>query len=240
MANLQKEIVPTPDSKPDSTDLYTDNSSYIDKMVGKLVAELDRLKLRDNTLIVFTSDHGTGGVYAEESTIGGRRLAGEKGSMLEGGALVPLIVNWPGKTPPGKVSADLVDSTDFVPTFAELAGAKLPETQVLDGHSFAPQVLGQTGQPREWVFIELGKGWYVRDAGWKLNQAGRLFDMANAPFGEPVVPADTKDPAAMAARQKLQAILDKLNPAGGIVDAGDGSGRHAGRPVHTKKINNNQ
>src|SRR5271165_1755429 len=119
MSNLQKPTLPTPDSKPDSTDFFTDNISYMDKLVGKLVAELARLKLRDNTLIVFAGDNGTGGVYADESTIGGRRLAGEKGSMLEGGALVPLIVNWPGKTPAGKVSADLVDSTDFVPTFAE-------------------------------------------------------------------------------------------------------------------------
>ena len=84
-------------------------------------------KLRDNTLIVFTSDNGTGGVYADESTIGGRRLAGEKGSMLEGGALVPMIVNWPGMTSPGRVSSDLVDSKRIVPTFAELAGVELPE-----------------------------------------------------------------------------------------------------------------
>ena len=235
MSNLQKEILPTPDSKPDSTDLYTDNIRYLDKLVGKLVAELERLKLRDRTLIVFAGDHGTGGVYADESTIGGRRLAGEKGSMLEGGALVPMIVNWLGTTPARRVFADLVDSTDFVPTFAELAGAKLPQNKVFDGHSFAPQVLGRQAKQRDWIFIELGKAWYVREAGWKLNQAGRLFDMSNSPFEEPFVPADTQDPAATAARKRLQAALDKLNPASGIMDEGDGAGRHAGRLVHTKK-----
>jgi arylsulfatase A len=235
ISNLQKPILPTPDSKPDSTDFFADNISYMDKLVGKLVAELERLKLRDNTLIVFTADHGTGGVYAEESTIGGRRLAGEKGSMLEGGALVPMIVNWPGKTPAGKISADLVDSTDFVPTFAELAGAKLPLDKVLDGHSFAPQVLGRHAKPRDWIFIELGRDWYLREAGWKLNRSGRLFDMTHSPFEEPLVPADTQDPAAIAARQRLEAALDKLNPAGGIMDEGDGTGRHAGRLVHSKK-----
>ena len=235
MSNLQKPTLPTPDSKTDSTDFYTDNISYLDKLVGKLIAELERLKLRDNTMIVIAGDNGTGGVYADESTIGGRRLAGEKGSMLEGGALVPLIVNWPGKTPAGKVSADLVDSTDFVPTFAELAGAKLRGNKVLDGRSFAPQILGQWAKPRDWIFIELARNWYVREAGWKLNQAGHLFDMTDAPFEEPLVPADTINPAAIAARQRLQVILSKLNPAAGIMDEGDGTGRHPGRLLHSKK-----
>jgi len=235
MSNVHGEILPTPDSKPDSRDLYADNISYLDKLVGKLAAELERLKLRDNTLIVFAGDNGTGGVYAGESTIGGRRLAGEKGSMLEGGALVPMIVNWPGKAPAGKVSAGLVDSTDFVPTFAELAGVDLPQNKILDGRSFAPQVLGRNGQPRDWIFVELGREWYVREAAWKLDQAGQLFDMAKSPFEEPLVPADTKDPEASAARKRLQSALDKLNPAGGIMDEGDGTGRHKGRVEHTKK-----
>src|SRR6185295_17734664 len=103
---------------------------------------------------------------ADHSTIGGRRLSGQKGSMLEGGALVPMIVNWPGTTPAGKVSADLIDSTDFFPTFAELAGAKLPDKIKIDGHSFAPQLHGEKGHPREWIFIELAQMWYVREAAW--------------------------------------------------------------------------
>jgi arylsulfatase A len=155
--------------------------------------------------------------------------------MLEGGSLVPLIVNWPGRTPAGKVCADLVDSTDFLPTFAELAGVRLQQDLILDGHSFAAQVLGEKGRPRDWVFIELGKNWYVRDAAWKLTQAGRLFDMSKSPFEEPLVPADSTDSDVLAARQRLQAVLDQLNPAGGILDEGDGTGRHKGRLQHTKK-----
>ncbi|GEM_PF-1973232 len=54
-----------------------------------------------------------------------------------------------------------------------------------------------------------------------------LFDMSTAPFEEIVVPASTKDPTAIAARKRLQAALDQLNPAGGIRDEGDGTGRHA-------------
>ena len=235
MSHVHAEILPTPDSKPDSKDLYADNIAYMDKLVGKLLTELERLKLRDSTLIVFVGDNGTGGGYAAQSTIGGRRLSGEKGSMLEGGANVPMIVNWPGRTPAGKVTPDMVDSTDFLPTFAEIAGVKLPADKVLDGHSFAPQVYGRKGQPRESIFIELAKNWYVREQNWKLNQAGELFDMTPAPFAEPLVAADTKNPAALAARTRLQAALDKLNPAAGIIDEGDGTGRHANREENRAK-----
>ncbi len=53
--------------------------------------------------------------------------------MLEGGALVPLIVNWPGVTPQSQVATGVVDSTDFVPSFAELARVELPADKVIDG-----------------------------------------------------------------------------------------------------------
>ncbi len=235
MSHVHAEILPTPDSAPDSKDLYADNVLYMDKLVGKLVSELDRLKLRENTLVIFVGDNGTGGGYADRATIGGRRLSGQKGAMEEGGALVPMIANWPGKTPSGKVSKDLVDSTDFLPTFAELAGATLPQKTIIDGHSFAPQLHGKKGQPRDWIFIQLASMWYVREAGWKLNQAGELRDMSHAPFEEPAVPADSKNPAAIAARKRLQTALAKLNPAGGIKDTGDGSGRHASRAEKKKK-----
>jgi arylsulfatase A len=231
LSHVHAEILPTPDSAPDTKDYYPDNILYMDKLVGQLVAELDRLKLRDNTLIVFVGDNGTGSHYAPTSTIGGKRLSGEKGSMLEGGANVPLIVNWPGKTPAGKVTADLIDSTDFLPTFADLAGAPLPAKTVIDGRTFAPQLQGKKGQPREWIFIQLARMWYVRDAKYKLDQTGQLFDMGKAPFEEIPLPAT----AAAPARARLQAALAKLNPAGGILDTGDGTGRHAGRDANKKK-----
>jgi arylsulfatase A len=154
--------------------------------------------------------------------------------MLEGGGLVPMIANWPGVTPAGKVAPDLLDGSDFFPTFAELAGARLPENTIIDGRSFAPQLRGAKGQPREWAFVQLAGMWYVREAGWKLNQAGELFDMSQAPFEEKLVAADTKDSAALAARKRLQPALDKLNPAGGILDDGDGTGRHANRTKNKK------
>jgi arylsulfatase A len=227
LSHTHSDILPTPDSAPDSKDHYTDNVVYMDKLVGKLMAELDRLKLREKTLVIFFGDNGTTGGRSDRATIGGRRLAGAKGSMLDGGGRVPMIVSWPGVNPAGRVSADLVDSSDFLPTFAALAGAKLPANTVIDGRSFAAQVRGEKGEPRPWVFHQLARNWYVREAGWKLNQAGELFDMSDAPFAEKLVAADTKDVAAVAARKRLQIALDQLNPAGGIPDTGDESGRHA-------------
>jgi arylsulfatase A len=229
MSHVHTEILPTPDSSPDTKDFYADNITYMDKLIGKLVAELERLKLRENTLIVFFADNGTAGGRAARGTIGGRRLSGQKGSMLEGGSLEPLIVNWPGVTPAGKVSEDMIDSSDFLPTFAEVAGAKIPQNTIIDGRSFNAQVRGENGKPREWIFIQLAGMWYVRESGWKLNQAGELYDMSNAPFEEKLVAAETKDSAAIAARKRLQAAIDQLNPAGGILDEGDGTGRHANK-----------
>ncbi len=227
MVQVHGDIQPAPESAPDSKDLFGDNIRYMDKLVGKLVAELEALKLRENTLIVFMGDNGTGKGQDKLSTIGGRNLSGMKGSMLECGGLVPTIANWPGKVPSGKVSANLIDSTDWLPTFAELSGGKLPAGVVLDGHSLAPQLRGEPGSKREWIYNQLAAMWYVREAGWKLNERGELFDMSGAPFTEKLVAASADTDAAKAARTRLTAVLAKLNPAGGIPDSGDGTGRHA-------------
>lgn len=234
LSSVHTDILPTPDSAPDSKDLYGDNMAYLDKTVGRVVDDLERLGLSKNTVVVFVGDNGTTKKGAGTLTVGGREIDGSKGSMMEGGSLVPMIANWPGTTPAGKVSADLIDFSDFYPTFASLAGAKLPEGVTIDGQSFAPQLLGQPGQPRDWAFVQLARMWYVRNAGWKLNEKGELYDMSDAPFGEKLVPADTTDAAAVTARKELQAALDKLNPAGGILDDGDGTGRHANKAKKEK------
>lgn len=237
MSHVHAEILFTPDTRPDSKDLYADNIMYMDKLVGKAIAELERLKLRENTLVFFVGDNGTGGGNAAEATVNGKRESGEKGSMLEGGALVPMIVNWPGKTPAGKVNDDMLDSTDILPTLTELTNTRLNEKTRYDGVSFLPQVYGKKGKPKDSIFIQLGPMWYAREANWKLNQDGHLYDMKGAPFTEPRVPDDTTDPEALAARKRLQAKLDELAPQDGILDTGDGSGRHANKTkqTHTKK-----
>ena len=238
------EILPTPDSAPGkdgakseerAVELFRDNVVYMDKLVGQLVAELDRLKLRDNTLIVFMGDNGTAKPQAERATIGGKRLEGEKGSMKEGGGLVPFLMNWRGVAAAGKVNPNVADASDLLPTFAEVAGVPVPTDRVLDGKSLVPYLKGETTPLRPWVYNQLGPNWHVRDTGWKLNQAGELYDMKDAPFSETLVPADSKDAAATAARTRLAVALTQLNPAGGILDQGDGSGRSANKDEKKKK-----
>jgi len=128
-----------------------------------------------------------------------------------------------------------MDSSDLLPTFAELAGTKLPSGIKFDGQSFASPMLGVPGKPREWIFNQLADMWYVREVNWKLNQSGELFDMSDAPFSEKKVTATSTEPASAAARQRLSAVLTELNPAGGIRDSGDGSGRHAGKAKKKSK-----
>ncbi|PAW67273.1 MAG: hypothetical protein B9S34_05980 [Opitutia bacterium Tous-C1TDCM] len=235
LSHVHTEILPTPDSPPDSQDLYGDNVRYMDKLVGKLVAELEKLKLRERTLIVFLGDNGTGEARSDRATIGGRRLAGAKGDLLEGGALVPLIVNFPGLVPAGTVNAEPVDSTFLFPTFAALAGAPLPAGTALDGENILPALRGARGTTRGWAFNQLARQWWARDKKWKLNQAGELFDMSDAPFSEKLVPAGSTDAAAVAARARLAAVLAKLNPAGGVPDRGPESGRHAKNAAKREK-----
>ena len=249
LSQVHGEILPTPDSIPApkgesnaqrTQRLLADNIGYMDKLVGKLVAELERLKLRENTVIVFMGDNGSTKSAAVDATIGGRRIEGEKGSMKEGGGLVPFFATWPGVMASGKVNANVADASDLLPTFAEIAGAPLPTGRVIDGRSLVSQLKGDTKSPRTWAFCQLSNNYYVREAGWKLDQSGTLYDMKDAPFKEVPVAADTKDEAALAARQRLSAALTGLNPAAGYKDeVGDGTGRSANKDEKkpkTKKV----
>jgi arylsulfatase A len=216
MSHIHVPILRTPDSKPGEAakqQLYTDNIVYMDKLVGQLMAELDRLHLRENTIVLFTGDNGTARFGRDAATINGRPIFGVKGVLNEGGCRVPLIVNWPGTTPGGAVNHDLVDFSDFFPTFAELGAAAVPANLTIDGRSFAAQTKGQKGTPREWVYVELNGHAFVRDARYKLTLEGELLDMRDAPFDEIAIPQGTEDVAATAARQRLQKVLDEDHPA---------------------------
>ena len=168
------------------------------------------------------------------SPIHGRMINGAKGSMLEGGSRVPLIASWPGVTPAGKVLQDIVNFTDMHATFAEIAGAKLPEGFKYDSRSIAPQLHGEKGKPREWAYVQLGGKWFVREQGWKMNESGELFDMSDAPFVEKPVAESADTDASKAARARLTAVLAELNPAAGKTD-GAGKGGKAAKRERKKK-----
>ncbi|HLQ46237.1 MAG TPA: sulfatase-like hydrolase/transferase, partial [Planctomycetaceae bacterium] len=212
--------------------LYADNIAYMDKQVGALVAELEKFGLREKTLVIFTGDNGTALNFPSE--IGGRMINGKKGSMLEGGSRVPFIASWPGTTPSGKVSKDILSFADPHATFAELAGVKQPESMKFDGRSFAPQLLGKTGHPREWAYVQLGPRWFVREPSFKMNEQGELFDMSDAPFVEKLITKDADTESSNAARVGLTAALAELNPAAGKADQGAGNPKKAGQRAKKK------
>ena len=236
MSHIHGPIMRTPDSSPGASpdQLYQDNVEYMDKLVGQLMAELDRLHLREKTIVVFSGDNGTARFGVNLATVNGKPISGQKATMLEGGSRVPLIVSCPGTTPAGQVKKDLVDFSDFFPTFAELGGAALPANTIIDGHSFAPQIRGEKGTPRDWVYVELGGKSYARNAGFKLTNHSELFDMSNAPFKEIPVPADTADAKAIAARISLQQILDQ-HPAKTDAAPKDGKKKSKGAGKKTAK-----
>lgn len=215
-------FVPTPDSKsydPKAREEgagadkkhFADMVAYADKMIGKVVARLETLGLRENTLILFTGDNGTG--VGITTKVGDREVAGGKSKTIDTGTHVPLIASWPGKVPAGKVSRDLVDFSDFLPTLLEAAGAPLPKDLTPDGRSFLPQLLGKTGNPRPYIY-----SWYARDGGpigvelardqrFKLYADGKLFDVVADPLEKAPLALEKLSPEARAAREKLQAAL---------------------------------
>ncbi|MEX0614078.1 MAG: sulfatase-like hydrolase/transferase, partial [Pirellulales bacterium] len=229
MIHTHAPYVPTPDSAEWNAQArgdkagrnvkhFADMVAYMDKMIGRLVAKLDELDIRDNTLVIFIGDNGTGREVV--SQFKGQAYPGGKGLTTARGMHVPLIANWPRNIPAGRVNGDLIDSTDFLPTLAEAAGAEVPASLQLDGRSFLPQLLGKQGQPREWIYC-----WYAKNGGpkataefamtatLKLYRDGRVFDLGSDPFEERSLRvADLSEDDAEDAR-KLQAALDQYTDA---------------------------
>ena len=177
---------------------------YMDKLVGRLVTRLDELGIRENTLILFTGDNGTSeGIRTE---IGGETVPGGKGKLNDAGCRVPLVVNWLGTTPAGSVSDDLIDFTDFFPTLVAAAGAKPPRGITIDGRTFLPQLRGEEGQPREWVYSQINERWFIRDHQWMLTNKKELLDIT-----ERYAPKKATDSAAStAARERLLQAATRL------------------------------
>ncbi len=185
--------------------------NYLDRCVGKVVALLDELGLREKTLILFTGDNGT--PRGIRSRLGDQVVIGGKGTMTDAGTHVPLIANWPGVVPAGSRCRDLIDFSDFFPTFADLINARTPKDRVIDGRSFLPQLKGKSGTPREavyWYFNPRGKGRAlraVRNRRYKYFADGRLFDLKKDPRQRNPLPAA---PQYESIRGKLEALLRRI------------------------------
>ena len=162
----------------------------MDNYVGRMLAELKKLGLADNTLVIFTSDNGP----HNESNHSLKRFepsgpfTGIKRSLTDGGIRVPCIAWWPGQVKAGSETGLVASFADWLATAAELAGAQTPEG--CDSISFAPTLLGRQGQlSHDFLYWEFHEGGFLQAAlyqgRWKGIRTGaldapvRLYDHQN-------------------------------------------------------------
>jgi arylsulfatase A-like enzyme len=156
-----------------------------DQPVGRVLDQLKKTGQDQNTLVIFTSDNGPHKEGGHDPTFfhSGGPLRGVKRDLYDGGIREPMLARWPGKIKPGTISDQVWAFWDFLPTAAELAGAKAPAG--IDGISMAPALLGQPQQNHEylyWEFHERGFSQAVRMGDWKGVRPGshaplELYDL---------------------------------------------------------------
>lgn len=164
-------------ARSDDEAQYFANVENMDRAVGELLATLARLKVADNTVVFFSSDNGpeTLNRYPTANRSFGTPgpLRGMKLWTTEAGFRVPGIMRWPGHITPGQVSSEVVSSLDLMPTFAALAGAKLPAGLALDGTDMRAVFTGKPvdrPKPLFWVYYNSinDQRAALRDGPWKL------------------------------------------------------------------------
>jgi arylsulfatase A-like enzyme len=171
---------------PEAKATYAGMVSTLDHDVGRIVRELEEQQIAGNTIVIFTSDNGAANEHGAVSEYfnGTGPLRGIKRDMYEGGIRVPLIVSWPGTIPTNSVDdASHVAFWDFLPTFAELAGAELPGDMEVDGISITPSLL--TGlavgndRPLYWEFRQKPHTGLKQAVRWGRYKAVRLSEEAD-------------------------------------------------------------
>ncbi len=163
-------------------DLYNAFVSTQDEYIGKLIAKVDQLGLRKDTIIIFQSDHGHS-TEQRAHYAGGNAgpYRGAKFSLFEGGIRVPAIISWPGELVEGQADGRLAHSCDWMPTIASLAGVELLNNDI-DGKNLVPMIRDGSTSPHKVLHWTNGGSWAVREGEWKL--LGNPRDTSNkAPLG---------------------------------------------------------
>ena len=176
---------------------YRDMLEAVDASVGSIVATLDRLELRKNTLIVITSDNGA---YSWVGSNGIYR--GQKGDLFEGGHRVPAVFNWPGHISEGVVDDSTTMTMDLAPTFAALAGPEESDSKHFDGVDLSKLLLGKAPVPVRTLFWRFNNSYTstharsVREGKWKYvleKDIPYLFDLEKDPAEEQNLASDYPD-----------------------------------------------
>ena len=171
---------------------------YTDHLVGRIVRRLEKLGLREKTVILFTSDNGTPGY-------------GKSQVDQERGPRVPMIANGPGIVKARGAVDALIDFSDILPTLCDLGGAKLPRDYAIDGRSFAPILRGDDRNQREWIFSYYADYRMLRDKRWLLDGRDRFWDCGDLRDEKGYKDVTgSKDPQVQAARKRFAEILERL------------------------------
>ena len=198
----------------DDPKFYKDMVEYHDKVIGKIVSKLESLNLKDETLIIYAGDNGT--TRGIVSMMGDKKIIGGKGLTSDTGTHVPLICNWPKIVPEGTVIDDLVDASDFLPTMLEISD--IEHSDITDGRSFYPQIRGDKGNPREWIYfyfdpasprLERPVSEFVREKKWKLYSDDRMFNVLDDPDEKNIISWDQNE-ETKATYTKLKKILTNI------------------------------
>ncbi|MDZ8118392.1 arylsulfatase [Pontiella agarivorans] len=186
--------------------------NVLDDYVGDVMAELKKLGLADNTLVIFTSDNGAheeGGADPEYFDSNGI-FKGFKRDLYEGGIHVPFIAAWPGRIQEGVVNDHLSTFWDFLPTVADLTGVPLDEK--VDGQSYLPTLLGKPGQQEHdwlyWEFTMKGGRKAIRKGKWKgvIYDINKHSDAALELYDLEKDPGETRNLA-----KEYPEVVDELN-----------------------------
>ena len=201
----------------DEARYYKDMVEYHDKVIGRVNAKLEQLGIAEDTLVIYVGDNGS---PVEVCSIihSHTEVCGGKGLTVDRGTHVPLICSWPGTIPSGAVTTDLIDASDFLPTILEAAEITPPDDYFIDGRSFLPQLKGETGNPRDWIFFHFepmsGRvhryARFIRDHRWKLYDDGRLFDLNADPEEEAAFDPADDDGERSEARSRLAPVFEQM------------------------------
>ena len=148
----------------------------IDWNLGRILDQLQISNLRENTIVIYLSDNGPNGNRWNKG------MKGRKGSTDEGGVRSPMIINWPGKIPQGKIIKEIASGIDLLPTLKDLAGIKSKPKKPLDGVSLQPLLMKENTEWEDRYIYNYWKGkMSVRNQNYRLGNEGQLFDMVKDP-----------------------------------------------------------
>jgi arylsulfatase A-like enzyme len=162
--------------------MYAAMLSAADEGIGEILGLIEKLGLRDNTMIFFSCDHGAtreprAGMNQQPAKGGSNSpLRGYKFSLFEGGIRVPAIMRWPGVIPPNQVIHEVGMHMDLLPTILEAAGAPLPADRTIDGRNILPVATSHAKSPYETIFWSSEGQLAVRRGPWKLVINGMIAD----------------------------------------------------------------